>query len=67
MGSSKYEFDSEQLDKDVRNKMEVIKQFKKDLEEVLHREYKYQDGQKMSQEQKESVLIRVHREFIEGE
>lgn len=65
MGSSKYEFEPEQFEKDVANKKEVANQFKNDLREVLYGEYKYRDGSKMSGRAKKELLIDVHLEFLE--
>ena len=64
MGSSKYEFEPEQFEKDIKNKLEVANIFKDDLKEVLYRDYEYLEG-KMSYKTKRQILIEVHEEFIE--
>ena len=66
MGSSKYEFEPEQFDIDVREKQRVIQLFKKDLEEVLYGDYRYKDRQPLSESAKREILLEVHKEFIGG-
>lgn len=65
MGSSKYEFELEEFEKDVKDKKEVQRKFKNDLKEVLYKEYEYRDGTHMSNRAKREILIEIHTEFIE--
>ena len=65
MGSSKYEFEPENFTQDVENKRKVMKQFKKDLENILYKDYEYHDGFKMSNQTKREMLGKVHKEFLD--
>lgn len=64
MGSSKYEFEPELLDLDVKEKLEVAEKFKEDLRSVLHKKYRYREGF-MSDSRKRDLLREVHKEFLE--
>lgn len=64
MGSSKYEFEPEQLDKDIKNKREIAQAFRMDLIQVLNKIYRYSDNVPMSDKAKREVLLKVHQEFI---
>lgn len=63
--ASKYGYEPWKLDEDIQNKKAVAEQFKKALEAVLYKEYKYQDGIPMSDENKRQILQEVHLEFIQ--
>ncbi len=64
MGSSKYEFEPEQFEKDVEDKIITTEHFKEELEKVLYKDYNYLEG-KMSARTKREILTKVHLEFIE--
>lgn len=66
MGSSKYEFNPEQFEKDAENKIQVSMQFKKDLKQVIYSKYKYHDNMPMSNKAKREILIEVYKEFLEN-
>jgi hypothetical protein len=62
--ASKYGYEPWKLDEDIQNKKAAAEQFKRALEAVLYKEYKYQDGTIMSDENKRQVLQEAHLEFI---
>ena len=64
MGSSKYEFEPELFEKDIRNKKELAEQFKTELEKVIYQDYYYHNGMEMSDKAKREILIEIHRRFI---
>jgi len=64
MGSSKYEFDPEQFDKDLLEKLGVAEIFREGLKDVIYKQYLYQNGGKLSYEWKRKLLVEVVKEFI---
>ena len=66
MGSSKYEFEPEELEKDIEDKRKVSRRFREDLENVVHRDYRYRNNVPMSRSTKLQILASVHRNFYDG-
>lgn len=64
MGSSKYEFEPEQLEKDIANKIEVAEEFKADIMQLFKTHYRYNDGVPMSQGWKIEKIKEVLIELI---
>ena len=67
MGSSKYEFEPEQFEKDINNKIEVAEEFKADIMQLFKMNYRYHDGVPMSRGWKIEKIREVLIELIEGD
>lgn len=67
MGSSKYEFEPEKFEEDIRDKQRVMEIFRRDLKDVIYRNYRYSNKQPMSKTAKREILLKVHQEFLGGE
>ena len=65
MGSSKYEFEPEEFEKDVQNKIEVAKQFETDLKNVIYGDYRYRDNVPLSYKARLATVLRVHKRLYE--
>lgn len=62
--SSKYDYDPDQFDVDIKDKIDTIDKFRQALEDVIYKSYRYKNNIPMSKETKRAVLIEVHKEFI---
>ena len=65
MGSSKYEFEVEEFEKDFVDKMEVSQMFRESIESAIYNHYPYRNGTEMSNAWKRIILAEVHKKFIE--
>lgn len=65
MGSSKYEFEPEEFEKDYNDKLSTAEIFKNHLREVLYREYQYRDGSHLTKSWRRILAVEVLKEYVE--
>lgn len=64
MGSSKYEYNPEEFQKDYEDKMATANRFKSDLISIVSKNYEYRDGSKMSKQWKRKILVDILEQLI---
>ena len=65
MGSSKYEFEPELFEKDLKDRKDTGDKFADELKEVIYKDYMYKYGGKLSNKAKREILINIHKVFLE--